>query len=462
MTLPYYLSIADAAERIRSGELTARALTEAYLARIEATNDKLYAYITVTGDAALAEARLADADAAAGRWRGPLHGIPLALKDVIATEGVRTTCHSRLLIDNIPAEDAICVAKLKSAGAILLGKLATHEFAFGGPSHDLPFPPARNPWNLDHIPGGSSSGPGVAVAAGLCAGALGTDTSGSIRMPASMCGIVGMKPTYGRVSRRGGYPLSFSMDHVGPMTRTVEDSAILLQVIAGYDPGDPGSVDVPAPDFKAQLGESLKGLRLGVARSWYEDTVTDDMAAAMKTMLDVMRKLGAQVFDIQVPEIADMNACGRIILLSEGYAIHKATLTSRPADYGRFTRDRMRLGGLISAAHYLQAQRMRRDLVNRMALAMRGCDVLVTASHYGPADLFTACTETFPFFGKPYLTMPFDVTGQPAKSVPCGYAGNGLPLGFQIAGHPFDEVTVFRVGHAYEQAYRGGDRRPPI
>ena len=462
MTPLFYLSIADAAERIRSGEVTALALTEAYLARIEATNDKLSAYITVTGDAALADARLADADAAAGRWRGPLHGIPLALKDVIATEGVRTTCHSRLLIDNIPAEDAVCVAKLKSTGAILLGKLATHEFAFGGPSHDLPFPPARNPWNLDCIPGGSSSGPGVAVAAGLCAGALGTDTSGSIRMPASMCGIVGMKPTYGRVSRRGGYPLSFSMDHFGPMTWTVEDSAILLQAISGYDPGDPGSVDLPVPDFKAQLGESLTGLRIGVARSWYEDTVTDEMAAAMSAMLDVMRELGAQVFDIQVPEIADMNACGRIILLSEGYAIHKATLTSRPEDYGRFTRDRMRLGGFIGAAQYLQAQRMRRDLVNHTMMAMRGCDVLVTASHYGPADLFTVSTETFPFFGKPYLTMPFDVTGQPAMSVPCGYAGNGLPLGFQIAGRPFDEVTVFRVGHAYEQARGGLDRRPPI
>lgn len=246
------------------------------------------------------------------------------------------------------------------------------------------------------------------------------------------------------------------------MTRTVEDSAILLQVVSGYDPGDPGSVDLPVPYFKAQLGEPLMGLRIGVARSWYEDTVTDEMAAAISAMLDVIRELGAQVFDIQVSEIADMNACGRIILLSEGYAIRKATLTSRPEDYGRFTRDRMRLGGFISAAQYLQAQRMRRDLVNHTMMAMRGCDVLVTASHYGPADLFTACTDTFPFFGKPYLTMPFGVTGQPAMSVPCGYAGNGLPLGFQIAGRPFDEVTVFRVGHAYEQARGRLDQRPPI
>lgn len=462
MTNLCYLSIADAAERIRSGELSSLALTEAYLARIASTNDKLAAYITVTGEVALAEARLADAEAATGRWRGALHGIPLALKDVIATKGVRTTCHSRLLIDNVPAEDAACVAKLKAAGAILLGKLATHEFAFGGPSHDLPFPPARNPWNLDCIPGGSSSGAGAAVAAGLCAGAIGTDTSGSIRMPASMCGIVGLKPSYGRVSRRGGYPLAYSMDHLGPMARTVEDSAILLQAIAGYDANDPGSVDLPVPNFTAQLREPLPGLRIGVARTWYDGVVTDEMATAMGATLDVMRRLGARIADVQLPELADINACGRIILLSEAYALHKATLTSRPEDYGRFTRDRMRLGGFISAAQYLQAQRMRRGLVSQVMRAMRDCDVLVTASHFGPADPFVTSTATFPFFGKPYLTMPFDVTGQPAISVPCGYAANGLPLGIQIAGRPLDEMTVFRVGHAYEQARGGLDRRPPI
>ena len=462
MTALHYLSIADAAERMRSGELTALALTEAYIARIEATNETLSAFITVTADAALAEARLADADAGAGRWRGPLHGIPVGLKDIYSTAGLRTTCHSRLLIDNVPAEDAVSVAKLKAAGAIVLGKLSTHEFAFGGPSYDLPFPPACNPWTLDCVPGGSSSGSGAAVAAGLCAGALGSDTGGSIRSPAGLCGIVGIKPTYGRVSRRGVYPLSFSLDHAGPMTWTVEDCAMMLQAISGYDPGDPGSFDVPVPDFTAQLDEPLTGLRIGVARSWYADGVTAEMAASMESMLAVLRDLGATVFDVVLPELADMNACGRIILLSEAYAIHKATLNERPEDYGRFTRDRMRLGAFIGAEQYVQAQRMRRALGDRMTAIMRDCDVLVTANQYGPADTFTASTATFPFFGKPYLTMPFNVTGQPAMTMPCGYASNGLPLGFQIAGRPFDEATIFRVGHAYEQARGGLDHRPPI
>ena len=464
MTALHHLTIAEAARRIRARELTAVALTEAYLARIGATNDRLAAYITVTADSALAEAQLADADAAAGRWRGPLHGIPVALKDIYATAGVHTTCHSRLLIDNVPAEDAVSVAKLRAAGAILLGKLSTHEFAFGGPSFDLPFPPARNPWTLEAVPGGSSSGSGAAVAAGLCAGALGSDTGGSIRSPAGFCGIVGMKPTYGRVSRRGVYPLSFSQDHAGPMTWTVEDCAMMLQAISGHDSGDPGSADMPVPDFRATLAQPIAGLRIGVARDWYEgpDGATEETVAALDRMLDTMRRLGATVFDVRTPDIADFHACGRIIILSEGYAIHRATLSARPEAYGEFTRDRLRLGAFISAEQYVQAQRMRRSLTEGLMSVMRDCDVIVTANQYGPAEPFTGATATFPFFGKPYLAMPFNVTGQPAMTVPCGFAANGLPLGFQIAGRPFDEATVFRVGHAYEQARGGLDHRPPI
>lgn len=456
------ISIAEAARQMQTGALTSVALVQAYLARIEATQEKLSAYITVCTDDALDGARRADADIAAGRYRGPLHGIPIALKDVIATANVRTTCHSRLLIDNVPASDAVCVSRLRDAGAIVLGKLATHEFAFGGPSFDLPFPPARNPWALDHVPGGSSSGSGVAVAAGLCAGALGSDTSGSIRMPAGNCGVVGLKPTYGRISRRGLYPLSFSMDHIGPMTWTVKDAAIMLQALAGHDPHDPGSADQPVPDFCGQFSESLAGLTVGIAHRWYEDSATADMTAAMVEALAVLRDLGANVVEVNPPDLADMNMCGRIILLSEGYAVHKAGLSSRPHDYGRFTRDRMRLGGFIGADQYIQAQRFRRILTDRMMSTMRECDVLLVANQYGPAERFSEATETFPFFDRPYLTIPFNITGQPAMTVRCGYGRNGLPLGLQIAGRPFEESVIFRVGHAYEKARCGLDERPPI
>jgi aspartyl-tRNA(Asn)/glutamyl-tRNA(Gln) amidotransferase subunit A len=461
MTALHHLTLADAAERIRTGEFTSVSLVKAYLKRIEETQDTLAAYITTVGEAALCEASKADEEQASGHLRGRLHGIPIALKDVIATQGVRTTCHSQLLIDNVPTEDAFCVGKLKAAGAILLGKLATHEFAFGGPSHDLPFPPARNPWSLDHIPGGSSSGPGVAVAAGLCAGAIGTDTSGSIRMPAGACGVVGLKPTYGRVSRRGIYPLSFSLDHAGPMTWTVRDAAMLLQEIAGFDPGDTSSVDIAVPDYSARISEPISGLRVGIARGWYETSVDDDMALAMENALVILRDLGADVFDVFLPDLEDFNICGRIILLSEGYAIHKATLSAQPETYGKFTRDRMRLGGFISAEQYIQAQRLRQWLINQMASAMGNCDVVVCTNQYGPAERFDDATATFPFFGKPFLTIPFDVTGQPALSVPCGFATNGLPLAFQIAGRHFDEETVLRVGHAYEQGRRHAHPRPP-
>ncbi|MGX1786538.1 amidase [Bosea sp. NPDC055332] len=451
MSALHELSIAEAAAMLRRRELTARDLTQAYFARIGKTNATLNAYITVTAEAALAQAEAADRAAATGRFLGPLHGIPIALKDVIATAGIRTTCHSRLLLDNVPGEDAASYRRLREAGAILLGKLATHEFAFGGPSHDLPFPPARNPLALDHVTGGSSSGSGAALAAGLCAGSLGTDTSGSIRMPAGHCGVVGLKPSYGRVSRRGVYPLSFSLDHVGPMARSVADCAALLQAIAGHDPDDPGSTDRSVPDFSAALGRPIAGLRIGIDRSWYQSEACGEMVAAVEAALAALQEQGARIVELALPDLAVMNACGRIILLSEGYAVHAEMLARRPQDYGAFTRDRMRLGGFISAADYVRAQRLRRRLIAEMAEMMGTCDVLVTANQYGPAERFDEATETFPFFGRPFLTMPFSLTGQPALTLPCGHAGNGLPLGIQIVGAPFDEATVLQVGAALER-----------
>lgn len=464
MTDLHNLPIAEASAGIRSGSLTSVELIRACLGRIAATEERLNAFITLCADHAMEAAAAADREIAAGRWKGPLHGIPIGLKDIYATAGVPTTCHSRLLAENVPTRSADTVARLEAAGAIMVGKLATHEFAFGGPSLDLPWPAARNPWDPERIPGGSSSGSGTAVAAGMVAGAMGSDTGGSIRGPAGLCGIVGLKPSYGRLSRRGVYPLSWTQDHAGPMTRTVEDCALMMQVLSGYDPADPASVDAPVPDFAAALARPVAGLRVGVVRSWYEhaDGADDEVVALIDEALAVMRDLGMIVRDVVMPEAADYHACGRITILSEGFAVHRRHLLDTPDAYGQFFRDRMRLGAFIGADRYIEAQRMRARLNGATLAAMADCDVLVTANQYGPAETFQQSQRTFPFFGKPYLTMPFNVTGQPALTVRCGFTAGGLPIGLQIAGRSFADDTVLQVGHAYERARGGLDRHPSL
>lgn len=451
MTALHEMTIAEASSLLRSRELSAEALTMAHLDRIAALDGTFHAFVTIMAEAALADARRADAEIATGHWRGPLHGIPLAVKDVIDAAGARTTCHSRLRLEHVAQEDADCVARLKRAGAILLGKLATHEFAFGGPSHDLPFPAACNPWATDRVTGGSSSGSGAAVAAGLCMGSIGTDTSGSIRMPAGHCGVVGLKPTYGRVSRHGVFPLSPTLDHVGPLSWTVKDCALLLAAIAD------AAFPTPVMDFD----EPVAGLRIGIDLSWHEDHADAAMRAAFAESVAVWRDLGVEIVELRLPSLPHMNACGRIILLSEGYAVHKAMLDERPMDYGRLTRERMRLGAFISAEEYLRAQRLRRRFEGQMAEIMRGCDAIVTAVHYRSAERFNEATETFPFFGLPYLTMPFSLTGQPALAVPCGESASGLPLGLQIAAANFREDVALRLGHALETARGRGRQRAP-
>ena len=462
MTALHYLTIAEASRRLRSGDVTSADLVTASLARIAETDDALKAVITLLADEAVAEAKTADEEIAAGQIRGPLHGIPIALKDIYSTAGVRTTCHSRLLQDNVPVEDAETVARLKAAGAIVVAKLATHEFAFGGPSFDLPWPPARNPWNPDHVPGGSSSGSGAAVAAGLCFGAMGSDTGGSIRSPAGLCGLAGLKPTYGRLSRRGIYPLSWTQDHAGPMTRTVKDCALMMQALAGYDPRDPASVDAPVPDFAAALGQSVEGVRVGLARSWYDyaDGADAETVAVIDSVADALRSAGADVRDVELPDIGDYHACGRIILLAEAYSIHRPTLEATPENYGEFFRDRVRLGAFISSDDYLRALRMRRQLTDAMEAA--GVDVILTANQYGAAEPFAKSQHSFPFFRKPYLTMPFNVTGMPALTVCAGFGENGLPIGAQLAGRPFEDDLLLRVGHAYEGVRGDLERRPPL
>ncbi|WP_235035302.1 amidase [Roseomonas sp. 18066] len=460
------LSMAEMGRQLRAGATTATALAEAALARIAALDGALHSFVLVTGERALADAAKADADFAAGRDHGPMQGIPYALKDIYDTAGIRTTCHSKLRIDDIPAQDCVVAEKLAAGGGVLLGKLATHEFALGGPSFDLPFPPARNPWNTDHITGGSSSGSGAAVAAGLVRMAMGSDTGGSIRGPAAYCGTVGLKPTYGLVSRRGVFPLSYTLDHCGPLSANVEDTAITMQAIAGFDPVDPASRNHAIPDFSAGLEDGVAGLRIGLPRNLWRDAEGLDPAttAALDRLAEALAAKGAIVEEVTLPDYALFNACGRVILLAEAYAIHEANLRSRPQDYGELLFLRLVAGAAISSADYIQAQRLRRELslaVNRDALAQH--DLLLTACALGPAPAFSEYPKDRP--GPMAIqTMPFNVTGNPALSMPAGFSASGLPLSAQLVGRPFQDALVLRAGRAVEKitAGWGAERRPSI
>ena len=456
-------TIAQASRAIADGTLSPLALTESCLARIDAREPQLNAFIRLTKDHALASASRAEAEIKAGRRRGPLHGIPFAHKDIYETVGLATTAHSKLLQDFVPKADAFTVARLDAAGIVMLGKLATHEFAWGGPSFDLPWPPARNPWNTAHFTGGSSSGTGAAVAAGLVLGGTGSDTGGSIRLPASYCGLAGIKPTYGLVSRTGIQPLAFSLDHAGPLAWTVEDCAILLQAMAGHDPADPASAQVPIPDFSAGLTGGVKGLRIGVLRHFYETdaTVSDEVGAAMEASLGVMRGLGADIRDVRLPPLQDWYACGMLIMTAEAYAVHEPWLKDRYNDYGELFRDRCALGAFISSADYLAAVRMRRELRVALAKVMQDVDVIVLPSTPTAAPRFETTTK-YAGFQSPNFTMPFNVAATPALSLCNGFGKDGLPLSLQIVGRPFEDATVLRAGHAYETATAWRARRPAM
>ena len=463
MSALHWLTIADAGRRIAARQLSPVELTRALLDRIGAVDPALNSFIAVTGELAMSEARRAEAEVMAGRHRGPLHGVPYALKDIYDTAGIATTGHSARCQDRIPAEDAPAVTRLREAGGILLGKTATHEFATGGPSWDLPWPPARNPWDLTRFPGGSSSGSGVAVAAGLVPGAMGSDTGGSIRLPAAFCGTAGIKPTYGRVSKRGVLPLSFTLDNAGPLAWTVEDCAILLQATAGHDPLDPASAEVAVPDFRASLHEGLKGLRLGLVRHWYETDgrASDAVVAAMDSTVEVFRSLGAEVRDITLRPLAEYQACMRIITLSESFAIHGDRLRERPGDYGEVFRYRIMPGALVSAPDYVQALRQQRILAQGMYDALREVDALIMPSIWGEAPLM-APMRAEANFASPPLTNPTNVSQLPTLSLCNGFSARGLPLSLQIAGRAFDEAMVLRIGHAYEAATDWRSRRPAL
>ena len=460
-----FLTIAQAAGLIGARKLSPVELVDAYLARIEALNPQLDAFITVTAELAKEQARKAESEIAAGRWRGPLHGIPFGLKDMIDTRGILTTAHSRVLEKNIPATDATVVTRLYEAGGVLLGKLATHEFAHGGPSFDLPWPPARNPWNTAHFTGGSSSGSAAAVAAGLVAGALGTDTGGSIRSPSWLCGTVGFKPTFGLVSRAGVIPFSESCDHVGPITWTVEDAAIMLQILAGHDPRDRASARVALHDLRAGLDTGVEGMRLGFVRHFSEAdlTVNEELRTAVDSALTVFRGLGATVEDVRLRSLHDYYAVRIMITESELFSLHLQHLRERPGDYGHHFLSRCLPACLFTAADYLGAQRERQRMLREMQSVYRNYDALITVGA-GPApklDDHKSIGSSDKWL-KPGLGALASVTGAPALAQCCGFSRAGLPLGMQIIGRPWEDAAVLRLGHAYEMATPWRQKRPRL
>jgi aspartyl-tRNA(Asn)/glutamyl-tRNA(Gln) amidotransferase subunit A len=459
----HWLGVTGAAEAIAAKDLSPVELLNALLKRIDGLDPRLNAFIKLDREAALKAAQAAEAEAMAGRLRGPLHGVPVGIKDIINVAGLATTCHSKILANNLATSDAVCVQKLRGAGAIVLGKLSTHEFAIGGPSHDLPWPPARNPWNTDHHPGGSSSGSGSGVAAGLFPMALGSDTGGSVRNPASCCGIVGLKPTYGLVSRRGVFPLSFTLDHIGPMTRTVADNALMLQAIAGLDPLDPGSAAASAGHYAQALERPVRDLRVGYIRHFHEIDMPaePEVTSALDHVARTLQTEGAEVREVTLPTLGEFGAVNRVILQSEAWAIHGPWLRERPGDYGQLARRRLMSGAFFSAGDYVQAQRRRLQMIAEVEAALREHDVLLCASSMDPAcriDNPADIERTYPRQAR----TPFNVTGHPALAMMAGVSTNGLPLSVQFVGRYFDEATVFQVARAWEQASGVHTRHPPI
>src|SRR5216684_3943054 len=456
------LSLAELSRLIAARKLSPVELVDALIHRVEQYDAQTRAFITATFDLARRQARQAEAELAAGRSRGPLHGIPFGLKDIYDTAGILTSAHSRIFRDRIPSEDATTTAKLYEAGAVLLGKLATHEMAHAGPSFDLPWPPARNPWNLVHFTGGSSSGSGAAVAAGMVPVALGSDTGGSIRGPASLCGVVGLMPTFGLVSSAGVITNSYTFDHCGPLTRTVEDAALVLEALAGYDPKDAGSLSRPIPRYRRALGQDLRGLKIGVLRHHWEEDIpaSEDVRRAMDAALDVLRRLGAELEECRVRPLGSYFDVKIIIAESEIFSVHQKHLIARPKDFGADFRSRALPSVLFTANDYVQATREHRRMMVEMEPLYARFDAFVMVG-MGEAPQLSDY-RSVSFWQKPSLLTAWNVTGQPVLALPNGFGRNGLPLGMQILGRPFGEMTILRVGHAYEQATEWHRRRPAL
>ena len=455
------LDLGGVSEAIHSGKVSSTEVTEAYLRRIERHDGVLKAYITVMADRVLAQARTADDELRQGARRGPLHGVPIALKDLIAVAGVRMTAGSRVMADHVSDGDADVTERLHAAGAVILGKLSMHEFAFGRPVTDGPFPTGRNPWGVTREPAGSSSGSGVAVAAGLCAGALGSDTGGSIRGPAARCGIVGLKPTYGLVSRRGVVALSWSLDHVGPMTRTVRDAAVLLQAIAGQDPGDPSTRHARVGDYTGELESGVRGMKLGLLRRFYVDApgLHAEVKTAALAAFDELRGQGATIEDVDAPTL-DLAGAIWVTMLSEVYEFHRETIRDQPQNYGEGIRTRIYMGALVTAADYQRGQRLRARLRREVMALLDDVDALIFPGHAAPAQRFEDIQMGQIIVPGSRYTNVWNLLGLPAVVVPCGFSRDGLPLAIQIVGRPFDEAGVLRIARAYERATSWHVRRP--
>ena len=465
----HWATMADLGRMVATKQVSPVEVVRTYLARISGLDPTVRAFITVSADAALEAARAAESVLMAGHPVGPLHGVPWAPKDLYSTKGLRTTGGSKILGEWVPSEDSTVVARLTRAGAIVLGKLNMHEFAYGPEGINAHYGDTRNPWSADahRIAGGSSSGSGAAVAAALAPGSLGSDTGGSIRIPASLCGITGLKPTYGRVSRAGVLPLAWSMDHVGPMTRSARDCALMLSAIAGYDPADPTTSVLPVPDYGAALTGDVKGLRVGLLRAHFTDPAAPEVRAAVEGVAKQLEQGGALVDDVNLTQVIHVATASAAIVASEALAYHAPWMRSRAQDYQPDVRERLRLGAFVNGAHYVRAQQIRALVAREIDEALARRDVLLapatplvapvlgereTALGDGPSDVRAALLR---------CTRPFNFSGHPACAAPCGFTAAGLPIGAQIVGRPFDEATVLRVVDAYQRVTDWHTRRPP-
>ncbi len=447
------LSLLDASRRVRDKRVSPVELTQACLSRIERLNPRLNAFITVTAEQALEQARVLEAEIRSGKWRGPLHGIPIALKDLIDTAGLKTTAASAVFKDRVPEEDAEVVRRLRQAGAILLGKLNMDEFAFSFTSETSYYGPIHNPWDLIRTPGGSSGGVAAAVAARLCYGALGSDTGGSIRQPAAFCGIVGLKPSYGLVSTRGALPLAWSLDHLGPMCRTVTDCAVLLSSIAGYDPQDGTSVNVPVPDYAAQLPTSTSSLRLGVARKFFFDNLDPEVESAVEKAIKQLERLCASVREVELPPVGDLP-----VLIAEAYAYHEPLLSKNANLYHPRTRYWLERGGEITMPQYARARHEMESIRRQAQQIFDDVDLIITPAVAQPPIKLEKDRE--PDLILLRNAIPMNIYDLPSISVPCGFTKAGLPIGLQISGPRLGETRVLALAYAYEQATDWSNRRP--
>jgi len=462
------LDLEELGSSLRDGRVSPVEVIQAYLERIDALDETLNAYITVTGDQALADARRCEEEIVRGDYRGPLHGVPVALKDLYDTVGVRTTAASRIYAERVPDEDATSVVRLRAAGAVLIGKTNLHEFAYGVTTDSSYFGPTRNPWDVERAPGGSSGGSGAAVAAGLCVAATGSDTGGSIRIPAALCGIVGLKPTYGRISCHGLLPLSWTLDHTGPMTRSVYDAAAMLAAMAGYDPRDPASADVPVPDYITRLHDGVVGLRIGLDPWWALSGIHQEVRTAFQEALAVLDDLGAEIVEVSVPRVVEGMEAALTILTAEATGVHEEFLRTHPDDYQPDVRARLEKGFPISGNDYGRARRTGELLRRDFAILFQKVDLFATPMCGIPAPKLgqrkvAIDGETVSVMAPlTRYTRVFNLTGLPAISVPCGFSSDGLPIGLQLAGRAWDEATVLRAAYAYEKETEWTQRRPSL